>query len=223
MDTARKSMIWRLGLIEYFKVYQLQRKLHHQRVTEEIPDVLLLLEHPPTITIGKSGFIENVLAVKEELEKNCMSLFFIDRGGDATYHGPGQIVGYPIMDLKQRKKDIHKFVHDIEETIILTMNDFSINAHRDDSHPGVWVNGEELAAIGLTVRRWVTMHGFAINVNPRMEHFDCINPCGFSDRKATSMFQILNDEISMDDVLEHLITHFLEVFDYETEGRRATQ
>ncbi len=206
------SLVWELGLVEYDKAYQLQRKLHRQRLMEEIPDVLLLLEHPPTITIGKSGCIENVLVSREALSKQGISLFFIDRGGDATYHGPGQIVGYPIVDLKQRGKDIRRFVHDIEEVIIRTMADFSIKASRDETHPGVWVDGDELAAIGLAVRRWVSMHGFAINVNADLEHFFLINPCGFSNRKATSMIKLLGHKVSMKEVTGSLISHFSEVF-----------
>jgi len=208
------SLIWKLGLIEYGKAYELQKNLHYQRVTEEIPDVLLLLEHPPTITIGKSGAVDNVLVAREYLDREGVSLFFVDRGGDATYHGPGQIVGYPIMDLRLRRKDIRKFVHDIEEAIILTMRDFSIYPGRDDSHPGVWIEKEELAAIGLGVRRWVSMHGFAINVNPNMRHFSLINPCGFSDRRATSMSEILGKTMPIDAVLERLILNFSEVFDF---------
>lgn len=208
------SLVWELGLVDYNKAYQLQRQLHRQRLMEEVPDVLLLLEHPPTITIGKSGSIENVLVSKEALSKEGVSLFFIDRGGDATYHGPGQIVGYPIINLKQRGKDIHRFVHDIEEVIILTMRDFSIEAGRDETHPGVWVNREELAAIGLAVRRWVSMHGFAINVNTDLKHFFLINPCGFSDRNAISMSKLLGHKVSIKEVTDRLITHFSEVLDF---------
>lgn len=214
MSTAKT--IWKLGLVEYSRAYKLQKSLHYQRVTQEIPDVLLLLEHPPTITIGKSGTVENILVTRECLSREGVALFFVDRGGDATYHGPGQIVGYPIMDLRLRKKDIRTFVHDIEEAIILTMRDFSIFPGRDDSHPGVWVEREELAAIGLGVRRWVSIHGFAINVDPNMKHFNLINPCGFSDRKATSMSEILGKKLSMETVLERLVVNFSKVFGFPT-------
>lgn len=208
------SIVWELGLVEYAKAWELQRKLHRQRLMEEIPDTLLLLEHPPTITIGKSGRIENVLVPRETLREKGVSLFFIDRGGDVTYHGPGQIVGYPIMDLKQRQKDIRRFVHDIEEVIIRMANDFSIRAGRDITHPGVWVDGKELAAIGLAIRRWITMHGFAINVNPNMAHFSFINPCGFKDREATSMSKLLGESFRPDAVKERLVLHFSDIFDF---------
>ncbi|MDD5007217.1 MAG: lipoyl(octanoyl) transferase LipB [Syntrophorhabdaceae bacterium] len=207
------SLVWELGLVEYGIAYNVQRRLHRQRLMEEIPDVLLLLEHPPTITIGKSGSIENVLVSREALSKEGVSLFFIDRGGDVTYHGPGQIVGYPIIDLKQRRKDIRRFVYDIEEVIIRTMKDFSIDAGRDESHPGVWVDGKELAAIGLAIRRWVSMHGFAINVNPNMEHFSLINPCGLNDREAISMSQLLGETLKTGAIKERLIAHFSGIFD----------
>jgi lipoate-protein ligase B len=216
------SLVWELGGIEYNKAYELQRKLHRQRVMEEIPDVLLLLEHPPTITVGKSGRIENILVPREELRERGVSLFFIDRGGDVTYHGPGQIVGYPVMDLKARDKDIRKFVHDIEEVLIRTVRDFGIAGGRDETHPGVWVEGRELAAIGLAVRRWVSMHGFALNVQPDMEHFALINPCGFTDRKAVSMVELIGEAIRMEDVKRCLMAHFEAVFVPSAQETRDT-
>jgi lipoic acid synthetase len=170
------------------------------------------LEHPPTITVGKSGTLDNVLISKEQLTGQRISLFFIDRGGDVTYHGPGQLVGYPIIDLGQRGRDIHHYVNDIEEVILRTLRDFSIDGNRDESHPGVWVKGEEIAAIGLSVRRWVSMHGFSLNINVDLNHFSFINPCGFQDRKATSMSRILNSDVSMKEVTNRLISHFCNIF-----------
>jgi len=205
--------VYKLGLVEYGEAYQLQRRLHHQRLEKEISDVLLVLEHPPTLTIGKSGSLDNVLVSREELAQKEVSLFFVERGGDVTYHGPGQLVIYPIMDLSHRGKDIHQYVQDLEEIIIRTLRDFSISANRDEDHAGVWVGKEEVAAIGLSVRRWVTMHGFALNVNPNLKHFSFINPCGFSDRKATSMSQLLGREMPMEAVTKRLVAHFSEVFD----------
>jgi lipoate-protein ligase B len=207
-------LVWDLGLVEYSEAYKLQRTLHRQRVEEKIPDVLLLLEHPPTITIGKSGTLNNVLTSKERLVQHGISLFFIDRGGDATYHGPGQIVGYPIVNLGQRGKDLHRYVNDLEEVMLRTLRDFSIKGDRDKHHPGIWVNGEEIAAIGLSVRKWVSMHGFALNINIDLDHFSFINPCGFSNRKATSMSKILGVNVPMEKVAHSLISHFCEVFDF---------
>ena len=206
--------------MEYHKAWELQRRLHGQRVEGTISDTLLLLEHPPTITVGKSGNLDNVLISRWRLARQGISLFFIDRGGDVTYHGPGQLVGYPIIDLKERGKDLHRYVRNLEEVIIRTLKYFSIAAERDESHPGVWVDGEEIAAIGLNVRRWVSMHGFALNISPNLDHFSFINPCGFSDRKATSMSKILGFEMPMGQVKERLTFHFGKVFDILT-GRES--
>jgi lipoate-protein ligase B len=209
-----------LGLIEYRKAWELQRKLHRQRIEGRISDVLLLLEHSPTITIGKSGTIDNVLISREQLAQAGISLFFIDRGGDVTYHGPGQLVGYPILDLRERGKDLHCYVHNLEEVILRTLRDFSIDAGRDESHPGVWVDREEIAAIGLNVRKWVSMHGFALNINTNLDHFTFINPCGYSDRRATSISKILGIKMPMKQVKERLSFHFCDVFDILT-GRES--
>ncbi len=161
--------------------------------------------------MGKSGKMQNVLAPQMIQEKN-IKVIFTDRGGDVTYHGPGQVVAYPIIDLRNRNKDVHQYVHDLEEVVIRTLHDFSIKAHRDDGHAGVWVNGEEIAAIGLSVRKCVSMHGLALNVNTELRHFMLINPCGFSDRKATSMANLLDRHISMKTVAERFLTHFAEIF-----------
>jgi lipoate-protein ligase B len=206
-------IILELGLIEYREAYELQKTLHRQRVEGKIPDVLLLLEHPPTITIGKSGTLDNVLISQEQLTRQGISLFFIDRGGDVTYHGPGQLVGYPIIDLGQRGKDLHRYISDLEEVMLWTLKDFSIDGNRDESHPGVWEKKEEVAAVGLSVRKWVSMHGFALNINTDLEPFSFINPCGFSDRRATSMSKILNSDVPMKEATNSLISHFCNIFD----------
>ena len=207
-------VVFKLGLMEYQEAYKLQRTLQFQRVEGEISDVLLLLEHPPTITIGKSGTLDNVLISQGRLAQQGISLFFIDRGGDVTYHGPGQLVGYPIVNLGQRGKDLHRYVNDLEEVMLRTLKDFSIDGDRDECHPGIWVNQEEIAAIGLNVRREVSMHGFALNINIDLEPFSFINPCGFSDRRATSMSKILGSDVLIGEVTKSLISHFCNVFDY---------
>jgi lipoate-protein ligase B len=214
---TKTCAVYQLGLVEYGEAYRLQKKLHRQRFNGDISDTLLLLEHPPTVTIGRSGSLENVLVSREQLTQEGISLFFIGRGGDVTFHGPGQLVGYPIINLSHRGKDIHHYVHDLEEVLLRTLKDFSICATRDKSHAGVWVGNEEIAAIGLSIRRWVTMHGFALNVNPNLKHFSLINPCGFSNRKATSMSQLLGWEVDMEAVAKCLIAHFSDVFDSSTE------
>ena len=210
-------IVYQLGLITYSEAYHLQRQLLCQRVNNEIADTLLLLEHPPTITIGKSGKLENVLSSQAQLAEAGVSLFFVDRGGDVTYHGPGQLVAYPIIDLRQRGRDVHQYLRDLEEVIIRTLNDFSITASRDRSHAGVWVRGKEIAAIGLRVSKWVSMHGFALNVNIDLEQFSLINPCGFSDRKAASISSLLSQDVSIEAVTEKLLARFSEVFNSQME------
>ena len=209
--------IYQLGLIEYSLAYHLQTELLRRRVNDEITDTLLLLEHTPTITIGKSGKLENVLVSQERLAKEGISLFFVGRGGDVTYHGPSQLVIYPIIDLKKRGRDVHKYVRDLEEVIIRTLNDFSITACRDRNHAGVWVAGEEIAAIGLRIRKWVSMHGVALNIDTDLEQFSLINICGFSDRKATSISKLLSKNISRETVTERLLAHFSEIFNAQIE------
>jgi len=212
-----RCVVYQLGLIEYGDAYHLQRKLLGERLDGRIVDTLLLLEHPPTITIGKSGKLENVLASQAQLAREEVSLVFIDRGGDVTYHGPGQIVGYPIFDLRERGRDAHQYLHSLEEVLIRALNDFSISACRDSGHAGVWVGEEEIAAIGLSIRKWVTMHGFALNVNTDLAQFSLINPCGFTNRKATSMAHLLGHEVPREIVTERLLAHLAEVFDIHLE------
>lgn len=204
-----------MGLAEYGKTLDLQRRLHALRVSGEIPDVLLLLQHSPTLTIGKSGSENNVLVSPERLIEMGISLFRIERGGDVTYHGPGQLVGYPIIDLRRRGKDIYRFVTDLEEVMMRTADDFSVKTVRDPGHRGVWVGDKELGAIGISVRRWVTMHGFALNVITNLQHFAIINPCGFTDRQATSLGECLSRDIPMESVSTRLQVHFSAVFDID--------
>ena len=207
--------VYQLGRVGYDEVYQLQTDLLDRRLTDGIGDTLLLVEHPPTITIGKSGKVENILASQAELRERGISLFFVDRGGDVTYHGPGQLVVYTIIDLKDRGRDLHQYIYDLEEVIIRALGDFSIGAARDKSHRGVWVADKEMAAIGLRVRRWVTMHGFALNVNTDLDPFSLINPCGFTDRGAISMAVVLAQEIPMTAVSDRILARFSEVFNAE--------
>lgn len=204
-----------LGVMEYGAAYQLQKKLHQQRVAGEVEDTLLLLEHPPTITVGKAGSIDNILVPRETLHLKGISLYFVDRGGDVTYHGPGQLVGYPILDLSSRGGDLKRYVRDLEEVLIRTLRDFSIEAGRDSQHVGVWVGQKKIASIGLSIRDWVSMHGFALNVCTDLQGFSLIHACGFKDRKTASMQELLAFQPSMEQVIERLLQHFSEVFDPE--------
>lgn len=207
----------RLELIDYAEAYDIQKRLWSQKVAGQDADVLLLLEHPPTFTIGKSGKLENLLLAREGLAGEGISLFFTDRGGDITYHGPGQLVAYPVIDLRNRGKDIHRYIHDLEEVVIRTLADFSIAARRDEKNVGVWVGNDEIAAIGVSVRRWIAMHGLALNVNPTLKHFSFINPCGLLDRGVTSMAKVLSRDVPMEAVAKGLVDHFAEVFDTHIE------
>ena len=209
--------VYQLGRIGYREAYYLQRQLQQQRVNGCIGDTLLILEHPPTITIGKSGKLLNILVSQGRLLSDGVHIFWTDRGGDVTYHGPGQLVGYPIIDLKDRGKDIRRYVHDIEEVIIRTLSDFGIRGCRNRSHPGVWVRNKQIAAIGLKIKTWVSMHGFALNVNTDLEKFSLINPCGLSEIKVTSCSRLLSHEVSMEEVATVLLAHFSEVFNVQIE------
>jgi lipoate-protein ligase B len=206
--------IWDLGIVQYREAWKLQRRLHQQRVEGRIPDLLLLLVHPPTITIGRSGSLDNVLISSKQMVQAGIPLFFIDRGGDVTYHGLGQLVGYPILDLREQGGDLHLYVQKLEEVMIRTLRDFSIEADLDERHPGVWVKGEEIGAIGLGVKKWVSMHGFALNVNTDLDHFAFINPCGFSDKRATSMSEVIGRKISTVEVANPLKSHFCDIFGF---------
>lgn len=205
--------VCQLGLIEYSDAHHLQRRLAGQRMEGRISDTLLLLEHPPTITVGKSGKLKNLLVSKEQLAERGISLFFADRGGDVTYHGPGQLIAHPIIDLSARGKDIRRYVRDLEDVVIRTLDDFGIKAHRDDMYTGVWVDESKIAAIGISVRRWITMHGFALNIRLNREHFSLIKPCGILDRGVTSISEVLSQDVPMVKVTERLIAHFSQVFD----------
>jgi lipoate-protein ligase B len=207
-----KCLLYRLGLMPYEEAYGLQMQLWSEKAAGRQEDFLLLLEHPPTLTLGKSGKMQHLLVEKEELAKEGLALFFTDRGGDITYHGPGQIVAYPIIDLRRRGKDVHRYVHDLEEAVIGTLKDFSIEAGRDEEHIGVWSGRDKIAAIGVRVRRWITMHGLALNVNPDLQHFALITPCGIADRGVTSMAKLLEHAPSLNEVADSLITHFSRVF-----------
>lgn len=207
--TCRAS--W-LGTLDYSTAYDLQTRLWREKLNGRAEDTLLMLEHPPTLTLGKSGKLENLLVTREELASRGVSLFFTDRGGDITYHGPGQLVVYLILNLASHGKDIHRYIYNLQEVVIRTLADFSVEAGRDDRHVGVWVGEEKIAAIGVAIHRWVTMHGLALNVNPVMEHFRLINPCGIRDKGVTSLAKLLGRDVPVKDVAQMAAGHFSAVF-----------
>lgn len=205
--------VYTLGLLDYQQAFALQDRLLEERIAGNIPDHLLLLEHPATLTLGRTDDVNNLLVPEAVLKERGVAIYPTDRGGSITWHGPGQLVGYPIIDLGERDRDIHKYIRGLEEVIICTLRAFSISAGRDEKHVGVWVGGEKIAAIGVKVKKWVTKHGFAINVNSDLSHFSLINPCGITDKGVTSMADILGHEVPMADVREKAIDMFAEVFD----------
>jgi lipoyl(octanoyl) transferase len=211
----RKLVYCDLGLIDYKEAWDLQKSVHQLRVENKIDDVLFLLEHPHTYTLGKIADKENLVGDKKYLSDNKISVYEIDRGGDVTYHGPGQIVGYPIISLTNWKQDTHKYLRAIEEVIIEVCSEYRLAGSRVDKYTGVWIEDRKICAIGIKVSRWITMHGFAFNVNTDLNLFNGIIPCGISDKDVTSLNRELKKEISLNDVKEKIIHHFDEIFNYD--------
>jgi lipoyl(octanoyl) transferase len=219
--------IYDLGLADYRDVWELQRRaqeilIKQKKARRESPaasenetpanDMLFFVEHPHVYTLGKSGDQNNLLKGLAELAQIDAEFIEIDRGGDITYHGPGQIVGYPIFDLDRHFTDIHKYLRYLEEVIIRTCDDFGIEAGRIEGLTGVWVGEEKICAMGIRCSRWVTMHGFALNVNTDLSYFNHIVPCGITDKAVTSMQKLLGIEIDPDHVKKSLIKHISELF-----------
>jgi lipoyl(octanoyl) transferase len=202
-----------LGRIDYASALQLQQQLATDRKQGLVPDQLLLLEHPHVITLGRNGHMENLLADDDILARAGIGFYPTDRGGDVTYHGPGQLVGYPILDLRDWKRDVGAYVRAVEETIILTLAEYGIEAGRIPKLTGVWVGERKIAAIGVHLSRWVTSHGFALNVSTDLSYFQYIVPCGLT-KPVTSM-AALGVRASLDEVGAKLAVHFARIFDCE--------
>jgi lipoyl(octanoyl) transferase len=213
--TARVLEVRRLGVIGYGEGVELQQSLVEQRKAGSIPDQLLLLEHPPVITLGVKTRNDrgHIVASADSLARQGVEVFETGRGGDVTYHGPGQLVGYPIIDLKPDRCDVHRYVRDLEEVLIRTAAAFGIDAGRSPGLTGVWVGQDKLAAIGVRISRWVTSHGFALNVTTDLSHFDFIIPCGIVGRGVTSIQRLLGRPVPLEDVESAVTDAFLDVFD----------
>ncbi len=205
-----------LGLIAYAPACELQRRAVEARKAGAIPDILFLCEHPHVITLGRNGKPENLRANERVLQQMNVEFHPTDRGGDITYHGPGQIVGYPILDLTAHRRDVRWYVQQLEETMICATRDFGIEAHRIEGLHGIWLDTpsgpEKLAALGVHLSRWVTSHGFAYNVSTDLRYFDLIVPCGISDKRATSLERALGREVDKPKVAAGLARHFGKVF-----------
>ena len=215
--------VFDMGRTRYADAWEIQQNLWDLRHRGLTGDVLLFTEHEHVYTIGKGGDENHVLANDDELIRTGAEMFRIDRGGDVTYHGPGQIVGYPIIDLSQMIPDIHRYLRDLEEVIILTLRDFGIEAGREEGMTGVWVGGEKVAALGVKVSRWITMHGFALNVNTDLSRFDRIIPCGIFHKGVTSMERLHGGPVALSDVEVRLVHAFGQVFhaDMKSEPRKS--
>ena len=206
--------IRRLGTVGYQEALDLQAGLVDRRRRGEVGDLLLLLEHPPVITLGvKTRHTRtNIVASDAQLAAAGVAVFQSGRGGDVTYHGPGQLVGYPIFDLNPHRRDVHRYVRDIEEALILAAASFGVTAVRVPGLTGIWVGNEKLAAIGVRISRWITSHGFAFNVSTNLSHFDLIVPCGIQGRGVTSLEQLLGRPVPMAEVEAAVEAGFLSVF-----------
>ena len=216
----RRLEIRRLGLVSYADALELQKRLVESRKAGTIPDQLLLLEHPPVITLGVKVRNDrtNVLGTPAALQSAGIELFEAGRGGDVTYHGPGQLVGYPILDLRPDRCDVHRYVRDLEQVMILTAGEFGVAAERISGLTGAWVAGQKLAAIGVRISRWITSHGFAFNVSTDLSHFRFIVPCGIPDRGVTSLSHLVGTDVRIRDVEDALVSSFARVFDNEPVG-----
>ena len=213
----RELEVRHLGLVSYGEGLELQKQLVEARREGRIPDQLLLLEHSPVITLGVRARNDrsHVLASPEALAERGVELYETGRGGDVTYHGPGQLVGYPILDLRPDRCDVHRYVRDLEEVLIRTAARFGVEAARCQGLTGVWVGNEKLAAIGVRIARWITSHGFAFNVNTALDHFGLIVPCGITDKGVTSLQKIIGRPVAIAEVAEAAAAAFASVFERE--------
>ena len=203
-----------LGLIDYQEAWDLQKEVFDLRYKNEISDILFLLEHPHTYTLGKVADKNHLISTSQYLEENKISVYGIDRGGDITYHGPGQIVGYPIISLIEWERDTHKYLRALEEVLIKVCSKFGLAATRNSNYTGVWIENKKIAAIGIKVSRWITMHGFAFNVNTDLSLFQGIVPCGITDKEVTSLQKELGKELELNQIKEMIVKYFIEVFGY---------
>ena len=204
-----------LGRVPYAEALELQRSIARDRISGAISqDVLLLMEHPPVVTLGRSTKEKNLTASPEFLESRGVELFEVERGGDVTFHGPGQLVGYPIIDLKRHRQDLHWYLRSLELALINSLADYGIPGERNTSFTGVWTRGKKIASIGVHARDWVTWHGFALNVTTELSYFNLIVPCGIDGVVMTSIARELGvEDVSAHDVIERVTAKFAEVFD----------
>ena len=205
-----------VGRCDYDRAWALQKELHARILAEPGgPACLVLVEHPPVITLGRRADRANVLFSAEDLAKQGVQLREVDRGGDVTYHGPGQLVAYPIMRLTGERRDVHAYFRSLEQVIIALLAEYGIEAGRQEGLTGVWVGDEKICAMGVAIKRWTTYHGLALNVSPDLSHFRLITPCGITGRGVTSMEKLLGRTVPVQEVAGRLVRHFAEEFEFE--------
>ncbi len=203
-----------LGKADYKEVWDLQKKLHRYKQNNKFEDVIITVEHEPVYTLGKTGDRNHILISDEEMKQRGISYYEIDRGGDITYHGPGQLVVYPIFDLNNHYNDTHRFLRDLEEVVIQTLKEYNISSNRIEEYTGVWVGEKKICAIGIKVSRWITMHGLALNVNNDLSYFDKIIPCGIFEKGVTSMKKELIMKPVMNELISKVVGKFTDVFGF---------
>jgi len=211
----------RLGTVDYAAAHRLQKQLQAKRIADEVPDTVLLLEHPPVLTMGRSAKEQHIIAQPDVLEAQGISVHEVGRGGDVTYHGPGQLVAYPIIDLKPDRRDVRKYMWSLEEAMIRTCKEFGLSATRIGGLNGAWIGDRKVGAVGVRISRWVTMHGLALNADSDLSHYELIVPCGIQDKAVTSISAELGRTIGVPDVADPLARHFAELYDAEVEWRDA--
>jgi len=222
LDQRSPLVVTRLGRISYARGLEIQEGLVAERQAGRICDQLLLLEHDPVFTLGRNARAENVLFPAEALRERGFELVETGRGGDVTYHGPGQLVGYPILDLSPERRDVHRYVRDLEEVMIRTCADYGLTASRIAGLTGTWLDQEKIGAIGVRIARWVTSHGFAFNVGTDLAPFDLIVPCGIGGHGVTSLERRLGHPVPLAEAIDRLTAHFAAVFERTTDGRHHT-
>ncbi|HEX6574508.1 MAG TPA: lipoyl(octanoyl) transferase LipB [Gemmatimonadaceae bacterium] len=210
----RELWVVRLGRMGYEESLELQREVARQRISGEIPqDVLLLVEHPPVVTLGRSSKQKNLISSPQFLASRGVELFEVERGGDVTFHGPGQLVGYPIFDLKRHKLDLHWYLRSVEEALIRTLSRYGIASERNTGYTGVWTRGRKIASIGVHARDWVTWHGFALNVTTDLSYFDLIVPCGIVGVEMTSVLKETGQHVELAAVSDVVTDQFADLFE----------
>jgi len=219
---ARPLHVHRLGRVPYAEAHELQKRVQAARVAGEIPDTLLLLEHPPVVTLGRSARDDgNLLLSREAFAARGFEVHEVGRGGDVTYHGPGQVVAYPILDLKPDRQDVRRYVWTLEEAMIRVAADHGVTAGRIEGCNGAWVGRSKIGAVGVRISRWVTMHGLAFNVSTDLKHFDLIVPCGLRDKGVTSLAHETGAEVPRSVIEDAFVRHFADIWQVTPEEREG--